>query len=706
MDPVKQAFPFTCPDCFGAELVEQLGPFHTLGMPEQVHPLSHQRYGYEPFLAECKAVSGERRKMLALELDRFERGVLAFVIDTSDRIQHALWATQDPGHPAYDAALASRFAQVIPAMYREMDDVLGDVLAKIDSQTALIVLSDHGFNSFRRAVHVNRWLIENGYMRLKGGADQEGRELFQDVDWARTRAYALGFASIYLNTKGREGEGCVEREVEVPRLLEELAAKLRGWKDAGMYGSKGASEGGMQKKILVIGLDSAEPTLVFERWWDELPNLRRLAEAGCHMRLKSCDPPITVPAWSVMTSGLDPGRLGCYGFRNRKDHSYGELVVADGSSMREKRIWDYLSAAGRKVIVLGVPQTYPPYPVDGCMVSCFLTPGTHAEYTYPAALKAEVEAVSGGYLLDVTGFRDAEKQELLQRIYRMTEKRFRVARHLLATKPWDFFMLVEIGLDRLQHVFWSFQDPSHPDFQPNHPLQSAIHDYYVFLDRLVGELVDEFGRDAHVLVVSDHGAQRMEGGFCLNEWLLQAGYLALKEPQKKGAGLGIPGTSPSQGGEKKRPVPLQPEMVDWPRTQAWGEGGYYGRIFLNVKGREPQGAVEPAEYEQVRGRLIVDLQNLKDAQGGPLPTQVFRPQDLYSECRGIPPDLLAYFGHLKWRALGSIGHGSLYSSTNDTGADAANHAPYGIFIANWPWQGHGNAERARILEQLRQLGYL
>ena len=97
---------------------------------------------------------------------------------------------------------------------------------------------------------------------------------------------------------------------------------------------------------------------------------------------------------------------------------------------------------------------------------------------------------------------------------------------------------------------------------------------------------------------------------------------------------------------------------------------------------------------------------MKDAQGGPLPTQVFRPQDLYSECRGIPPDLLAYFGHLKWRALGSIGHGSLYSSTNDTGADAANHAPYGIFIANWPWQGHGNAERARILEQLRQLGYL
>jgi predicted AlkP superfamily phosphohydrolase/phosphomutase len=231
MDPDKQAFAFTCPACFGRELQEQIGPFHTLGMPEQVHPLSHQRYDYDAFLSECRAVTDERRKMLKIELDRFQSGLLAFVFDTSDRIQHAFWTMRDPKHPAYDAKLAEKYKDVIPNMYREMDEILGGVLAKIDSQTALFVLSDHGFNSFRRAVHINRWLIQNGYMVLKDGAEKDGKELFRDVDWSQTRAYAVGFASIYLNLKGRERDGVVARNGEDRKLCEEIVGKLRDLKD-------------------------------------------------------------------------------------------------------------------------------------------------------------------------------------------------------------------------------------------------------------------------------------------------------------------------------------------------------------------------------------------------------------------------------------------------------------------------------------------
>lgn len=231
MDPEKQAFAFTCPVCFGQELQEQIGPFHTLGMPEQVHPLSHQRYDYDAFLGECRAVSSERRKMLQIELDRFTSGLLAFVFDTSDRIQHAFWSMRDHKHPAYDSKLAEKYANVIPDMYREMDEILGEVVAKTDSQTALFVLSDHGFNSFRRAVHMNRWLIDNGYMVLKDGNEKDGKELFRDVDWSRTKAYAVGFASIYLNVAGREREGIVDKNADCRTLCNEIVGKLRELKD-------------------------------------------------------------------------------------------------------------------------------------------------------------------------------------------------------------------------------------------------------------------------------------------------------------------------------------------------------------------------------------------------------------------------------------------------------------------------------------------
>ena len=188
MDPAKEAFAFTCPDCFGKELQDKLGVFHTLGMPEQVHPLTHERYDFDAFLAECKTIQAERRAMLDLELSRFDSGLLAFVLDNSDRIQHAFWSMRDPKHPAYDAALAAKYADVIPNMYKEMDDVLGGVLAKCDAKTALIVLSDHGFNSFRRAVHVNRWLIQNGYMTLKRGtATIRSRRIFSATSIGRRR---------------------------------------------------------------------------------------------------------------------------------------------------------------------------------------------------------------------------------------------------------------------------------------------------------------------------------------------------------------------------------------------------------------------------------------------------------------------------------------------------------------------------------------
>ncbi len=142
---------------------------------------------------------------------------------------------------------------------------------------------------------------------------------------------------------------------------------------------------------MLIGLDCAAPELVFDRWPDDLPNLKSLYESGLHGLLRSCDPPITVPAWSVMMSSKSPGLLGVYGFRNRADHSYNKYAIANSIAIKEDRLWDILSRSGKRSIVIGVPGTYPPRPLNGVLVGDFLTPDTNCNYTYPGALKQEIE---------------------------------------------------------------------------------------------------------------------------------------------------------------------------------------------------------------------------------------------------------------------------------------------------------------------------
>src|SRR5580765_4016748 len=203
-------------------------------------------------------------------------------------------------------------------------------------------------------------------------------------------------------------------------------------------------------KICVLGLDCAAPEVIFGD--ERLLNLRRLMDLGVYGRLESVIPPITVPAWMCMSTSQDPGSLGVYGFRNRKDYSYDRLSVVNSTSIQQKAIWDVYGANGQNVVVVGVPPSYPPRQVEGVNVGCFLTPDTKAnEYTHPAHIKTEIEALVGDYPVDVKGFRTDNKDWLLQQIQEMTRKHFEVVRYLMATEDWDYFQFVEIGLDRIHH---------------------------------------------------------------------------------------------------------------------------------------------------------------------------------------------------------------------------------------------------------------
>lgn len=416
-------------------------------------------------------------------------------------------------------------------------------------------------------------------------------------------------------------------------------------------------------KVLVIGLDCAEPSLVFERFHGRMPFVAALMEKGAHGPLTSTLPPITVPAWASMLTSRDPGQLGLYGFRNRASHGYEDLFIANSSHVRATTLYQHLGRARLTSILLGVPLTYPPKPIRGLMVSSFLAPSKQAGITYPPGLVEELDRAAGGdYIIDVPDFRTEDKDRLLSDIYKMTQARFKAAGRLVATKPWDFFMMVEMGPDRLHHGFWRFHAADHRLYEPGHRHEHAIRDYYQALDAHVERLVGLAPAGTLVMIVSDHGARTMVGGFALNAWLMEKGYLKLK-------------TTPAA------PAPLRPEMIDWPATAAWGEGGYYGRLFINVAGREPEGLVRPGEYEQVRARIAAELAALPDHEGRPMGNRAFRPQDIYREVGGVAPDLIVYFGDLAWRSVGLVGSGQpLYTFTNDTGPDDANHAAEGLLV--------------------------
>jgi predicted AlkP superfamily phosphohydrolase/phosphomutase len=432
-------------------------------------------------------------------------------------------------------------------------------------------------------------------------------------------------------------------------------------------------------KICVLGLDCAAPEVVFSD--TRLTNIRRLMSRGFHGRLCSVVPPITVPAWMCMSCSQDPGSLGVYGFRNRSDRSYHKLEFANSASFKAPAIWDFLGQHGKKSIVMGVPPNYPPRRVNGISIGDFLTPDTvKNEFTFPPSIKAKITELVGEYPADVKNFRTDDKVWLKEQIFDMNRKQWKVVRWLLTEQQWDYFQFVDIGLDRMHHGFWNCFDRRHVRFQPGNSYEQAVPEYYSLLDDQIGSVLELLDPDTIVLVVSDHGAQRLDGGFAINEWLIREGLLVLNE-------------------YPKQPTPFEKLNVNWNRTQVWSEGGYYARVFFNMQGREPQGVVPAAEYEFFLNEMKARLEALLDGRGRHLSTQVFKPKEIYRHVRNVAPDLIVHLGGLYWRSIGTVGHSQIHLQENDTGPDGCNHAQYGVFILAAPnCPLHGEYEGANLLD--------
>lgn len=470
-------------------------------------------------------------------------------------------------------------------------------------------------------------------------------------------------------------------------------------------------------KLLVIGLDGA-PFPLIEKWAREgyLPHLASLMERGCYGVLNSTMPVHSPTAWTSFLTGMNPGKHGVFDFVQREPGSY-RLRVVRAEQIPGPSLWRVLTDGGRSVGVMNVPMTYPPEPVNGFLISGLGTPD-YVPYAYPEELSERLSAQ--GYRVNNRFYFDPRRQdEWLEDIFAITEQHGQTALQLLKERAPEFFMVVLRNTDEICHFFWHHMDETHPAHNPQAPerYKNAIRDLYQLADRWVGRLVEAAGEETNVVIMSDHGAGPLYQDVFLNEWLWRHNWLVLKDQATRHSAvwklarrLGLTRERISGAlttldlhrlevwikrmlGDRIYLLPRdeRPEFmnaVDWARTRAYSFG-YYGQIFINLQGREPEGVVAPGdEYEQIRGQIAQQLQQLTDPRDGkPVVDRIQFKEEIYHGPR-LPqaPDLLAVMRNFSYitrkgyefaEERGQIFHDPY---TSETGS----HRLEGILIAAGP----------------------
>jgi len=430
-----------------------------------------------------------------------------------------------------------------------------------------------------------------------------------------------------------------------------------------------------------------------------LPNLSRLLVNGAHATLKSTIPPFTGPAWVSIVTGVNPGRHGVFGF-GTVDPEIGDVSLTRTEDIGAPRLWQLINAHGLTAGVVNVPAIYPADPVDGFMLTGMLTPPGRDNFAYPRSAADIVHnALGEQYLVDVSvnPAYHSHDTAIIPQLARLLHQREQAVHALLDHKLPDFLMLVLIVPDRLQHLYWGYLVPSGPQDPVYYSPQAdafrvEIEALYGEIDAIIGRLLDRFDPPPRTFVVSDHGFSREERVVNINNWLFERGWLKLGSGggairSLKRITLRTPGArwlaQRLQRSEISRS--FQKAAIDWPRTKAYAGNNFQQGIYINLKGRQPHGCVEPgAAYESLRGEIAAGLAELRDSRkNAPLFEQVYLREEIYDgPYLERAPDLLPVVsGHNGLLGPG-FGDGNLvhYQSDRPYGC----HHPDGIFIAKGP----------------------
>jgi len=414
---------------------------------------------------------------------------------------------------------------------------------------------------------------------------------------------------------------------------------------------------GKNARVVIVGLDGATFDLILP-WIKEgkLPSLSYMIENGVYGELKSTIPILTPAAWSSFMTGKNPGKHGIVGFFIREKDSYAVEVI-NSTHRSAKEIWTTLSENGKKVGIVNVPLTYPPKRVNGFMISGMMTPPNSDNFTYPSLLKEEVEKVVGGSTLDPL-LTSLEKEEVfINELFDSTEKMAKISLFLVEKQEPDLFMVVFNGTDYIQHRFWKYIDPKHPEYKAEKSVKYRkmfLH-FYQKVDEIFGNFLKMADEKTTVIVMSDHGAGPLHKYIHVNSWLMQTGLLKLKKrpTTRLKRFLYKIGANPekilnalfsihlaniririNRTDEKLQSISSRLFMsfsdVDWTKTKAYSIGS--GIIYINLKGREPSGTVSPGqEYESLREQISTHLHELKDPETGKsVIEKVYKKEEIYT----------------------------------------------------------------------------
>lgn len=421
---------------------------------------------------------------------------------------------------------------------------------------------------------------------------------------------------------------------------------------------------GFSKRILLIGLDGATFDLA-KPWMKQglLPTMNRLVQLGTHGELESTIPPSSYVAWTSLYTGKNPGKHGILAFTRQKKNSY-EVELLSGKNCRAQSLWKILTEKGKHVIVLNVPMTYPPEPVNGLLVGGMDSPGIKSNFTYPEKLRDEILSIAPDYVVNLrlrgSLDRDSKREAALEKLISLAEARAKIAHELMDRYPWDFAIVKFDATDQVQHYYWKYMDPGHPQFDPkgNKRFGDAILRVYQKMDEIMKSFVEKIDDDTTVVVMSDHGFGFHSGKVIyINEWLKRIGLLTPKGSEHrrglldssnvysfskalvKYVALASKSVLSYKGKDAiQRLFPnlipnvtsyIQYAGIDWSKTKAYG--AEHAGIRINVKGREPQGIVEPGkEYEALRNFIIAEAQKLKDPEAGDrIIEKIYNKEDIY-----------------------------------------------------------------------------
>jgi predicted AlkP superfamily phosphohydrolase/phosphomutase len=483
------------------------------------------------------------------------------------------------------------------------------------------------------------------------------------------------------------------------------------------------------QRVFIVGWDGATFDLI--RPWvaeGKLPHVARLMRAGVHGPLRSTIPPWTVPAWTSFMTGKNPGQHGIFDVFQPRAGTYA-LEVTNGSHRRAATFWQLLSEAGRKVISISLPCTFPPEPVSGGMISGFGFPEEMPGYfvpacgMYPRDLYAELQRTVGPHPVEASISADVDRGRLdlaLERILETIHQKAQTAKYLMSHRPWDCFMILFGEADSAGRRFWKYCDPGSPLFTDRQPeLRDSLLRVYEQLDHETGALLDRLPEDTTVLVVSGHGLGGVsDWALYPNCWLQQRDYLRLRNRTGRCRSSGSEGLKPCsvtalpawlqrciyRFGARlvgRLEARMRYGTIDWEGTQAYfDENSSYPVVRVNLRGRQPKGIVEPGwAYEELRNRLIRDLETWRHPQtGARIVERAFRREEIYSgPCLELAPDVIP-----KWALHNGYSYAFRYSSqAPDAGwieqvdprrpekppcfaAKSGTHRDHGMFLARGP----------------------